>query len=54
MVHRAKYCEEKCKIEVQLMKLSKQVSDLEKVTDVAIEFCVELPKKWLFGDYHTK
>jgi site-specific DNA recombinase len=52
--YRAKYLEERAEIEGNLMKLSGQLSNLEKVVDATLKFCVELPKKWLFADYHTK
>ena len=52
--YRLKYDNEKEEIEKNLLLLSKQVSNLEKVTNIALKFCIELPKKWFFADYHTK
>ncbi|RZJ76799.1 MAG: hypothetical protein EOO45_01065 [Flavobacterium sp.] len=52
--YRLKYDIEKEEIEKNLLLLSKQVSNLEKVTNIALKFCIELPKKWFFADYHTK
>ena len=46
----AKYNEEKEAIEEQLSKAAGQVSNV----DLAIDFAVNLPKKWLSASYHIK
>jgi site-specific DNA recombinase len=49
----AKYNEEKETIEEQLSKGIK-VSNLDECIDIAIDFAINLPKKWLSAGYHLK
>ena len=50
----AKFKEEKEAIELQLSKASEKVSNLDQCISVAIDFAVNLHKRWISGDYHTK
>ncbi|WP_425414410.1 recombinase family protein [Olivibacter sitiensis] len=52
--YRDKYNEEKAEIEKNLMKLSKQVSNLDESVGFAIKIAFELPLKWVSADYNTK
>ena len=52
--YRDKYNEEKAEIEKNLMKLSKQVSNLDESVGFAIKIAFELPLKWVYADYNTK
>ena len=52
--YHARYKEEKAEIEKNLMKLSKQVSNLDENVGTAIKFALELPLKWVSADYSTK
>src|SRR5690606_29934710 len=52
--YHARYKEEKAEIEKNLMKLSKQVSNLDENVGIAIKFALELPLKWVSADYNTK
>ena len=49
-----KYSQEKSEIERNLMSLSSKKSNLEKCVDLALEYAVDLPLKWVSADYHTK
>jgi hypothetical protein len=42
------------KIEKNLMKLSRQVSNLDDGVGTAIKFTLELPLKWVSADYNTR
>jgi len=50
----AKYNEEKEVIEEQLSKGAVQVSNLDACIDTALDFAINLPKKWLSASYHIK
>ena len=52
--YHARYKEEKAEIEKNLMKLSKQVSNLDENVGTAIKLALELPLKWVSADYNTK
>jgi len=52
--YHAKYKEEKEEIEKNLMKLSRQVSNLDEGVGTAIKFTLELPLKWVSADYNTR
>ena len=49
-----KYAMEKREIEQNILKSTKQVSNLTECINSAIEFATELPLKWLSADYYTK
>lgn len=49
-----KFTAEKRELESNLLKASKQVSNLEECVDLAINFATKLPSKWLKADYFTK
>ncbi|WP_293785660.1 hypothetical protein [uncultured Pedobacter sp.] len=49
-----KYSQEISEIERNLMSLSSKKSNLEKCVDLALEYAVDLPLKWVSADYHTK
>ena len=50
----AKYADELKEIEEKLTKASNKVSNLEECVDLAVNFALNLPKKWLSADYVTK
>jgi site-specific DNA recombinase len=50
----AKYTEEKNVIEDELSKGTLEKSNLDECVDVAIDFAINLPKKWLSADYNIK
>jgi len=50
----AKYNEEKEAIEEQLTKGAVPVSNLDECIDTALDFAINLPKKWLSAGYHIK
>ena|SRR6185312_1497971 len=50
----AKYTDEMKEIEQQLLKATNKVSNLEECISLAVNFAINLPKKWLSADYHTK
>jgi len=50
----AKYNEEKEAIEEQLTKGALPVSNLDECIDVAIDFAVNMPKRWVSAGYHIK
>ncbi|HZY40333.1 MAG TPA: recombinase family protein [Mucilaginibacter sp.] len=50
----AKYADELKEIEAQLAKASNKVSNLDECIDLAVNFALNLPKKWLSADYSTK
>ncbi|MGJ1413105.1 recombinase family protein [Sphingobacterium multivorum] len=52
--YRKKYDGEKAEIEENLMKLSRQVSNLDENVGFAMQFALELPLKWVSADYNTK
>ena len=52
--YRVRYKEEKEEIEKNLMKLSRQVSNLDGGVGFAMKFALELPLKWVSADYNTK
>lgn len=52
--YRDKYNVEKTEIESTLLKLSKQVSNLDETVGFAIKIAFELPLKWVSADYNTK
>ena len=49
-----KYDTERSELEQKLMKLSRQVSNLDDGICYAILFALELPLKWISTDYNTK
>lgn len=52
--YRDKYNEEKAEIEKNLLRLSKQVSNLDESVGFAIKIALQLPLKWVSADYNTK
>jgi site-specific DNA recombinase len=50
----AKYSEEKIEVEKELVKASSKVSNLTECITLAMDFAINLPKRWLSADYHTK
>jgi site-specific DNA recombinase len=50
----AKYNDEKEEVENELSKPSIEVSNLHQCVDTAIDFAVNLPKRWLSADYNIK
>lgn len=49
-----KYNAEKKELEDNLMKASKQVSNLDECVDLAVDFVPKLRSRWVLGDYSTK
>lgn len=50
----AKYNEEKDVIEKELSKATLKKSNLDECIDIAVDFAINLPKKWLSADYVIK
>ena len=50
----AKYNEEITAIEAEQSKASVKISNLDECVDLAIDFAVSMPKKWLSADYSIK
>ena len=50
----AKYNEERDEIENELSKATVEKSNLDECVDIAMDFAVNLPKKWLSADYNIK
>ena len=50
----AKYNEEKDEIENELSKATVEMSNLDECVNTAVDFAINLPKKWLSADYTIK
>ena len=48
-----KYKEEVSDIDTELAKASRQVSNLEQCVSLAVDFAINMPKKWVLADYGT-
>jgi site-specific DNA recombinase len=49
-----KYQEEKQEIEQELLKCTKQMSNLDECVDLSINFTSKMRLKWLSAYYHTR
>jgi site-specific DNA recombinase len=50
----SKYVDEKKALQKELETASTKVSNLADCVNTAVDFALNLPKKWLSADYHTK
>lgn len=50
----AKFNEERDGVESELSKATLEMSNLDQCVDAALDFAVNLPKKWLSADYNIK